>query len=820
MKKKVGWRLIILLIMICLVSCFPYSEVYGKTKLNVNKVTLYVGQTKQLKVSGATKVKWSTNKKSVATVSKKGLVTAKKPGKATVIAKTTSKKIKCEVIVKKPILKLSNGSKNILQIGEKTLLKTNGWKVKANTFRTSDKSIVTVNKKGVVVAKKTGTANLTAQIKGTKKKVSCKVTVVEEPQNQTIEKVKEVVYQDSVMNLSESTSGTYELSTTSEGQLVVSGNMFDKGTYQEGDVVILPPNSQIDSEIPIKICGKNVDQSGNEIYEAEIVTNVFDVYKDIQLEGSVDLLDVYADKTQLCSVQDIKGYELDRVNGNIRIDITDELTSALELDTDASNIEASVTGSVTLSKLNYDIDLHGRSDNKNHIRLDIDGDIQYNIKGSFTNKSQKYELKKLRKDHIKLPKGFRANLRFFVVVNDITGEMELQSSISYDMGIELQSQKITAIHEVNSIPDQSNKKMEAEGGIGLMLQAGINWVGVEVAQIIAEELQFLSKEDAEKSLITCNATVCLNLSCSETQWQNGMTCDDVRMYLSMLLNVGEGSLLEHIQFDKDIYQWDGKDSPLLCYHAEYLDGKGGPTADGKCSMKVVRGETFLGLTCKIYEDGTCWITGRQTEDSSWGNTSENIKATYTNAPWYGIKQKDIKSIYADYDACGHSQEAMFYNAYNIESFRTGSNFNTTGVKNMGNMFQDCSSLKELDLSHIDTSNVTDMGQMFDGCGYGHELTMNLSAFNTQNVTDMSHMFMLCGCRELDLRSFDTARVKNMMEMFSGSRWLEHIYVSSWSKKNLSISKDMFFGCDSLPNYDRSKKDEEMAYVGGYFEWKN
>ena len=221
MKKKVGWRLTILLI-ICLVLCFSYSEVYGKTKLNVDKVTLYVGQTKQLKVSGATKVKWSTNKKSIATVSKKGLITAKKPGKATVMVKAASKKMKCEVIVKEPLLKLSNGSKNILQIGEKTLLKTNGWKVKANTFRTSNKSIVTVNKKGVVVAKKAGTAKLTAQIKGTKKKVSCKVTVVEEPLNQTTEKVKEVVYQDSVMNLSESTSGTYELSTTSEGKLVVS----------------------------------------------------------------------------------------------------------------------------------------------------------------------------------------------------------------------------------------------------------------------------------------------------------------------------------------------------------------------------------------------------------------------------------------------------------------------------------------------------------------------------------------------------------------------------------------------------------------------
>ena len=46
-------------------------------------------------------MKWSSNKKAVATVSKKGVVKAKKIGKAVITAKVGDKKLKCRVTVKK-----------------------------------------------------------------------------------------------------------------------------------------------------------------------------------------------------------------------------------------------------------------------------------------------------------------------------------------------------------------------------------------------------------------------------------------------------------------------------------------------------------------------------------------------------------------------------------------------------------------------------------------------------------------------------------------------------------------------------------------------
>ncbi len=76
-----------------------------KPKLNKKKISLYVGKTKKLKVKNTKqKVKWSSSKKSVATVSKKGKVKAKKKGKATITAKVAKKKLKCKVTVKEKVV--------------------------------------------------------------------------------------------------------------------------------------------------------------------------------------------------------------------------------------------------------------------------------------------------------------------------------------------------------------------------------------------------------------------------------------------------------------------------------------------------------------------------------------------------------------------------------------------------------------------------------------------------------------------------------------------------------------------------------------------
>ena len=76
----------------------------ANVKLNKKKLTLYVKKSFTLKVSGTKKkIKWSSSKKSVATVNSKGKVTAKKKGTTTITAKVGSKKYTCKVTVKKKI---------------------------------------------------------------------------------------------------------------------------------------------------------------------------------------------------------------------------------------------------------------------------------------------------------------------------------------------------------------------------------------------------------------------------------------------------------------------------------------------------------------------------------------------------------------------------------------------------------------------------------------------------------------------------------------------------------------------------------------------
>jgi flavodoxin len=107
--KKFDWKrmLAVVFAMIVVVgqlasTAVDVSAATKTRKLNATKVTLTVGKTKQLKVSNikASKVKWSSSKKSVATVNKTGKVTAKKAGKTTITAKFSGKSLTCKVTVK------------------------------------------------------------------------------------------------------------------------------------------------------------------------------------------------------------------------------------------------------------------------------------------------------------------------------------------------------------------------------------------------------------------------------------------------------------------------------------------------------------------------------------------------------------------------------------------------------------------------------------------------------------------------------------------------------------------------------------------------
>lgn len=147
------------------------------------KVTLTATVTGTGKFSKA--VEWSSSKKSIATVSGKGLVKAKTAGTAKITVKSKANKSKKATITVKVLKKAVKNTKLKLKASKKTLKvgKTYTVAIKSITSKTTDavtyksskSSIASVDKYGVVKAKKKGKATIT--VKCGKKSAKLAITV-------------------------------------------------------------------------------------------------------------------------------------------------------------------------------------------------------------------------------------------------------------------------------------------------------------------------------------------------------------------------------------------------------------------------------------------------------------------------------------------------------------------------------------------------------------------------------------------------------------------------------------------------------------------
>ena len=132
-----------------------------QAKVKVSKsVTLSLkpgNRTKKIKVKGTKKKKkFKSADKSVATVNKKGQVTAVRPGDTKITVKIGKKKYKVKVKVNYAL----NKSNLTLKVGEGYMLQL--YAVKNVKWTTSDKNVATVNDRGVVCGRHKGEAIITA----------------------------------------------------------------------------------------------------------------------------------------------------------------------------------------------------------------------------------------------------------------------------------------------------------------------------------------------------------------------------------------------------------------------------------------------------------------------------------------------------------------------------------------------------------------------------------------------------------------------------------------------------------------------------------
>ena len=143
-------------------------EAAAKPALNKKSATLTAGKTLQLKMRNTRKkAKWTSSNKEVASVSKEGLVKAKKSGMTTITAKIGKKKYRCIVKVEKIKVKaVKISGVTPVEEGKRIKLKASVSPFNAENkkirWSSSDRNVATIDQNGIVTAKKEGSTFITA----------------------------------------------------------------------------------------------------------------------------------------------------------------------------------------------------------------------------------------------------------------------------------------------------------------------------------------------------------------------------------------------------------------------------------------------------------------------------------------------------------------------------------------------------------------------------------------------------------------------------------------------------------------------------------
>ena len=152
------------------------SNTFSITK----KVTIGVGESYKLNTSGSTEgITFKSSNKKIVSVTKKGKITGKKKGTTTIIAKVKKQKKSCKVTVKPAAkgIKIKNGNLTLYtESAEQLIISFTSGYSKSITYTSTNPSVASVSKKGLVLAKNEGTTTITATtFNGKRAKITCTV---------------------------------------------------------------------------------------------------------------------------------------------------------------------------------------------------------------------------------------------------------------------------------------------------------------------------------------------------------------------------------------------------------------------------------------------------------------------------------------------------------------------------------------------------------------------------------------------------------------------------------------------------------------------
>lgn len=134
--------------------------------------------------------------------------------------------------------------------------------------------------------------------------------------------------------------------------------------------------------------------------------------------------------------------------------------------------------------------------------------------------------------------------------------------------------------------------------------------------------------------------------------------------------------------------------------------------------------------------------------------------------------------------------------------------NTSEVDDMRLMFSSCTSLETLDLSSFNTEKVTNMVTMFENSKHLRSLKLP-KGFIGSSVTNLKATFKGCeSLTELDLSGSNSENVTNMSEMFYGCKALSKLDLTSFKTGQVTTMENMFCDCSTLETLDVSSFNTE------------
>lgn len=210
----------------------------------------------------------------------------------------------------------------------------------------------------------------------------------------------------------------------------------------------------------------------------------------------------------------------------------------------------------------------------------------------------------------------------------------------------------------------------------------------------------------------------------------------------------------------------------------------------------------------LYSDGELVISQTKITPQKGRTVLANNKIR-TPSKVYKDKSK-IKKVTFSGAVKPTSCQQWFFDCENLTTINHMENLYTNTTDDMTSMFENCTSLKKIDLSNFETKNVYHMDDMFMNCS--SLKTIDTSKFNTAKVKDMQFMFYNCSSLQtLDVSNFNTSNVTNMTNMFYNCKLLKNIDLANFDTSKVTDFSRMFLGCSNFTTLNLSSFDTSKAW---------